>query len=391
MCKYKILYIVSHPIQYQAPLLRLIAESNNIDITVAFYWNKKSDAHFDAGFGKKIIWDIPLLSGYQYIYLSDSKYKLKKLWELISSKKYNIIWTHGYADLYTFSAIAFAKINRLKIFVRGESLYFLNEKPNLKKILFFKMLNKLVDRFLAIGENNKNFYIQNGIASHKIFLCNYAVDNDFFKKKYFEIKNKLAEYRNQLNLDVTRPIILYASKFLNRKHAMDLLDAYILLSEHNTEPKPYLLLIGTGEAYDDVAKKAKNTKWDSIRFLGFKNQSELPVYFALADIFVLPSTRENWGLVVNEAMNAECAVIVSDQVGCAVDLIQNGENGYIYPARDIHMLATHLKYLIFHSEKCEKMKIKSAAIISHWGLKESILGLHAACRSLTCDENNESF
>ncbi len=386
--KHRLLYIVSHPIQYQAPLLRLISQTSDMEITTVFYWDKKAEARFDEGFNRTVEWDVPLLSGYQYFYLNacaKSEKKIQKLlalWKMIDSKKYDIVWTHGYADFYTIAAIFFAKLKGLKVFVRGESMLFDKTHIAFKKKLLFKILNKFVDRYLSIGTHNRNFYFKNGICEKKVFLCHYAVNNDYFRGKYLQTKDKIGTLKLGLKLDTDRPIILYASKFITRKHPIDLLNAYFLLSTDGSEPKPYLLLIGTGETYGSVLAKAAEKKWDSIRFLGFKNQSELPDYYALADILVLPSERENWGLVVNEAMNADCAIIVSDQVGCAVDLVQEGANGYIYPARDVTILSHYLSQLTSNPERCEKMKIKSSEIISTWGLTESVMGLRMACESL---------
>ncbi len=85
---------------------------------------------------------------------------------------------------------------------------------------------------------------------------------------------------------------------------------------------------------------------NDIRFLGFKNQSELPALYDLCDVFVLPSTFEPWGLVVNEVMNAAKPVIVSDRVGAAPDLVGEGVNGYIYPHGDVSSLASKLKTVL---------------------------------------------
>ena len=83
--------------------------------------------------------------------------------------------------------------------------------------------------------------------------------------------------------------------------------------------------------------------WGSIRFLGFQNQSELPRFFDLADVFCLPSVHEPWGLIVNDAMAAGRAVVVSDEVGSAADLVVNGETGFVHKARDIRELAEALR------------------------------------------------
>src|SRR3990167_5172965 len=389
--QHRLLNIISHPIQYYAPLLRLIAQSQDIKITALFYWDKKQDPHFDEGFGRKIEWDVPLLSGYPYFYLNElanstSKIKkLKALWKLINKKNYDIVWTHGYSDLYTLSALVIARLRGLKTFVRGDSALFPDEKKtnwkSIKRKFFFLCLRSFVDRFLAVGTENKLFYETQCVPASKIILSHYAVDNDYFYQKYLISKNKITELKLSLQLDPDRLVILYASKFIKRKYPIDLLHAYFLLCENKTISKPYLLFIGTGETLDEVkAEAAKDS--DGVRFLGFKNQSELPDYFALADILALPAKRENWGLVVNEAMNAECALVLSDEIACAPDLLIEGVNGYSHPARDVKKLAACLEKLATDRALCEKMKLKSRDIISHWGLSETVAGLRQAFQSV---------
>lgn len=391
MNKKNILYVISHPIQYQAPLLRLISESPDIDISVIFYWNKAVNAYFDSGFQQHVQWDVPLLSGYSHQYLSDaakSKNPFKKLWTLwkiIDRKKYDVVWTHGYADIYTLSAILFSKLKKIKTWARGESVLFSDTKNSviqkIKRKILFRMLDPLVHRYLAIGTENKNFYLAQNISPQKIVLCPYSVDNHFFRTKFLEAQHKMADLKKSLNMDPEHPVILYAGKFMTRKYPIDLLKAHCVVCQNTTMLHPYLLFIGTGETLDEVqAYSSPHPHY--VRFLGFKNQSELPAYFALADIFVLPSVHENWGLVVNEAMNAECAIIVSDQVGCAADLVKHEINGYIYPARDIQMLAHYLKQLTENRALCEKMKKNSVEIISQWGLAESVIGLRKACQAM---------
>jgi glycosyltransferase involved in cell wall biosynthesis len=360
----------------------LITQSNTIDIHAVFYWDKKTDTNFDIGFGREVVWDVPLLEGYSNDYLSETKQsriqKLIALWKLIDKNQFDIVWTHGYADLYSIAAIVFAKLKGLKVFVRGESLYFPQDKKSFKKKCFFKILDQFVDRYLAIGTHNRDFYLKNNVAQDKIFLCHYVVDNNFFRNQYLRAKENSNVLRESLGLVENRPVILYASKFIERKYPIDLLNAYLQLPSDN---RPYLLFIGTGETWDAVVKAADNNP--DIRFLGFKNQSELPDYFALADVLVLPSKRENWGLIVNEAMNADCAIIVSDEVGCGIDLVKHGENGFIYKARDVATLSQYLKELTSDAPRCEQMKLKSAEIISHWGLSEAVAGLEKAAKSLS--------
>src|SRR3990172_7079616 len=88
-----------------------------------------------------------------------------------------------------------------------------------------------------------------------------------------------------------------------------------------------------------------------VRIAGFLNQSELPAAYAAADVFVLPSAfHETWGLVVNEAMNFDLPVVVSDKVGCGADLIEPGRNGFIVPHDDTAQLAEAIGRLVGDAE-----------------------------------------
>lgn len=389
--QYRVLHIISHPTQYYSPLLKLISQNSDIDLSVLYYWDK-TDKNFDVGFKQEVKWDVPLLEGYHAEYLADHAKKpsafskLMALWKIIDPKKYDIAWVHGYTDIYMIAAILFAKIKRLKVFTRGDSTLFPDSKKfplkMVKRHCFFRLLNLFVDRFLAAGTANKNFYMTFGIPKKKIFICGYSVDNDLFKKTFENNQEKVVELKKSLSLDSQRPIILYMGKFTHQKCVVDLIDAYSALSQNNQEPWPYLVLVGTGELWEAMQAKITEKNWGSARFIGFKNQTELPDFYALGDVLVTMGVHEKWGLVVNEAMNAGCAIIASDHLGCVPDLVHHNVNGFIYPARDVKMLSHYLKILTQDSVLCEEMKKQSLKIISRWGLPESAAGLYAACQSL---------
>ena len=227
-------------------------------------------------------------------------------------------------------------------------------KNTIKKF-FFSCLDMLVDGFLSIGTMNKQYYLANGNSENKIFDMPYTVDNEFFRQKSQWCQKKRDELRAVLSLDVGRPIILYASKLTGRKRAVDLLEAFKNV-QRTIKPKPYLFFIGDGEMRKDLENRTKQLCLENdVFFLGFKNQSELPCYYYLCSVFVLPSFHEPWGIVINEAMNAGRAVIASDQVGSAYDLISNGKNGFIYKAGDIQELSSALTKVLFDATHCEKM------------------------------------
>ena len=115
-----------------------------------------------------------------------------------------------------------------------------------------------------------------------------------------------------------------------------------------------------------------------MRFLGFKNQSELPAYYDLCDLFVMPTVFEPWGLVVNEVMNAGRAVIVSDQVGCAPDLVRDGNNGFIYQAGNVADLHRVLRIALADPVRLKDMGRRSLDIINRWSFEDDVQGLRDA-------------
>ena len=373
--KTKIAFLLTHPIQYLSPLFSRIASEPDIDIVV-FYQNDCSlRKHYDKGFCNTIDWDIPLLEGYPYQFLPaigrrDALGYIKPfstgLGRRLVSGKFDVIIIHGYNRPYHWLAMVQSWMLGLRVFIRDEATLISKNRGLIKKLLkrgFFAMLNQIVAGYLSIGTANQEYYISNGVSRDRIFMTPYAVDNEFFSKRAKEASKNTDALRSQLKLKQGRPIILYASKLQARKRALDLFNAYCQASK-SMNPPPYLLYVGDGELKPNLLERIDELEDDSVRFLGFRNQSELPALYALCDVFVLTSVFEPWGLVVNEAMNAGKAIIVSDQVGSGPDLVKNGENGYIFPAGDVEALADCLKKVLANPSDCKRMEQRSAEIIS---------------------------
>jgi glycosyltransferase involved in cell wall biosynthesis len=212
------------------------------------------------------------------------------------------------------------------------------------------------------------------------FLLPYSVDNDFFEQRAAAAAPQQAALRKELGLEPNRPVILFASKLQKRKHCMDLVEAFLQMRE-DVQPQPYLLIIGDGEeraAIEARIAEAGDAGRKNIFMLGFRNLSELPRYFDLCRVFVLPARHEPWGLIVNEVMNAGRAVIVTDEVGAAPDLVENSVNGFVVPVRDVKALAKALLDVLSNPEMAVKMGAKSLERIRHWGFAENVAGMKAA-------------
>lgn len=397
----KIAYLATHPIQYQAPLLRHLTK-NGFDITVFFCSDFSVREHHGEGFGNiSIKWDVPLLDGYKHEFLpalGDNQritffrpfnYGLRKR---LKQEQFDVLWIHGYSRWFHLWSMATAKSLGLKVFIRDEATAISANRNRLKRVakrLFFFLLDKFVDAFLAIGLLNGDYYAENGIAREKIILVPYTVDNDLFQSQARKGSAAKDSLIGSLGLEPRRPVILYSSKMMRRKCPDLLLEAYIKLSvDGKTEPQPYLIFVGDGEMKTAMQERIEQLHWTSVKFLGFKNQTELPVLYNLADIFVLPSVNEPWGLVVNESMNAKAAVVVSNQVGCAPDLVRSGENGEIFKANDVDELKRAIEQIIKDPSLCKQMGEKSLEIINRWSFNEDTEGLKRALAGLSSGNAN---
>ncbi len=382
----RLAYFVSHPIQYQAPLLRLLAAEPDIDLKVFFYSDFSVQAYHDPGFGRAIKWDIPLLDGYEHQFLdcwgSKQRQNLIKqplarnIDRQLQQGQFDAIWIHGWHWLCSLQALLAAERLNIPVLLRGESNGLKEPQQPVKswaKTQFLRWLFAKISGFLCVGTLNRQFYRSYGIQESNLFDVPYAVDNNFFQQQTKLARHNREEFRRSLDLQPNRPIILYAAKLIEKKRPQDLLAAYRLLSvDGNREPEPYLLFVGDGNWRSHLEAEAKTTGWESIRFLGFRNQSQMPQFYSLCDVFVLPSDFEPWGLAINEVMNAGKAVVVSDKVGCAPDLIQDGCNGRIFPVGDITALAKSIKWAIANRNSAGKNGLQR---IQNWSFQEDIEGI----------------
>jgi glycosyltransferase involved in cell wall biosynthesis len=387
----RLAYFVSHPIQYQAPLLRRIAREPDIDLTVFFSSDHSVRGYKDSGFGVHVQWDVPLLDGYQYEFLPS----LRKGDELGFAKplnwgifhrlrkgRFDAVWVFGYSSLASLNAIVAARLLGIPVILRAESNLHDHTRSKMTlaaKQLLCAFLRSSTDCVVPIGKHNQEYWSHYFGKNFPAVVMPYAVDNDFFRRKALEAAPRREEFRRELGLDPGRPVILYASKLQTRKRCIDLVEAYIRLSPlPGVDPPAYLLIVGDGEERTALEARVRESGLGSIRFLGFRNQTELPRFYDLCDLFVLPSYNETWGLIVNEVMNAARPIIVTDQVGCQPDLVHDGLNGFVYPAFDVDRLSQCLRRLVDDSGVRATMGENSLRIIQQYSFEQDVIGLRKA-------------
>ncbi len=389
--KIRLAYLVSHPIQYQAPLLRLIAAEPDIELTVFFCSDYSLRRHRDAGFGREIEWDVPLVDGYDHVFLpgwaaegppSVFRPVNRGLARALKEGDFDVLWVHGYMRLYHMVSMIRAQLQGRIVLNRDEAWAKSASRGPVKdavKRVSYRALRHICHGWLVIGSANRDYYLANGMKPETLFSVPYAVDNRIFRERAAAAGATREALRAELGLDPGRPIVLYASKFMARKRPADLLAAFAGIAHEPAARRPYLVMVGDGEQHDALVRQAEALGIaGSVVFAGFRNQSELPRFYDLCNVFVLPSVLEPWGLVINEVMNAGRAVIASDQVGAVFDLVRDGKNGFVFPAGDVAALTDKLRLVLSDPGLCERMGRCGLEIIDGWGFREDIAGLRQA-------------
>lgn len=378
MSELRLAALTSHPIQYQAPLFREIAEREGINLTVYFCSRRGVEPEIDEGFGEEVVWDVPLLEGYDYEFLPDrsplggasSFFRFNpSILKRLCHSEHDVLWVHGYESLTNVAAILTANRYDVPVVFRGEVMPE-TVKHSTKRYLVDNLFN-YVDAFASIGTPNRRVYESFGIPEDRIFHAPYSVDNEFFQQQR-EALPSISQLRKEEDIPTDRPVVLFVGKFLKRKRPGLLLDAFVEATESG---EATLLYVGDGKLRSNVEQKSiEYGRSEDVVFAGFVNQSDIPSYYELSDVFVLPSIHENWGLVINEAMNFGLPIVTTEAVGASKDLVDD-KNGAVVAADEQKPLALAIRKYLSDFECPGKI---STERISRWGIDSTADGVKSA-------------
>ncbi|MBJ6119804.1 glycosyltransferase family 4 protein [Pontibacter sp. BT310] len=371
----KLAILSSHPIQYNAPLFKLLAQDGRFKVKVYYTLGKESSGFTDPGFKKTIKWDIPLLDGYEYTFIKNtSPNPSTSLFKgIINPTLVQEIESFGATHIlvYGWSFDSHLKVlrhfrNKAKILFRGDSTL-LDEKLGLKTVLrriLLLWVYKHINAALYVGTNNKKYFLKHGVPENKLIYAPHAIDNDRFSS--LEHEHKASELKQSLGIEPEKNVFLFTGKLEWKKNPKLLINAFNSIKS----PSSILLVIGDGALEIELKQLADSCQ--NIKFLPFQNQSIMPVIYRLGDVLILPSVTETWGLSMNEAMACGLAVIASNKVGGATDLIEIGKNGYLFESENVVQLADILRTIANKpKQEIKEMGNYSAVKIKSWSYQHT--------------------
>lgn len=331
----RVLYLTNIPAPYRVDFFQELGEK--CELSVLYELERATDRHDGWYGGKK--------KNYQSIFLRGLRVKpdASLTFEVLKylRKDYDKIVVGGYSTPTGMLSIIYLWLTRKPFFLNidGGMIRF-NERK----------INKLIKRFFI---SKATYWLSTGKESSE-YLEYYGARNDGIYKYPFtsvkrndiasegDIKNK-KKYKDELGITADQ-VVLSIGQIIHRKGFDVLLEAW-----KEMPTNVWLYIIG-GQPDEGLKNIMEKNSLANIFFIDFKNKEELRKYYLAADIFVLPTREDIWGLVINEAMAAGLPVITTNKCVAGVELIVDGINGYIVEVENSQELAEKLKLLTGNKE-----------------------------------------
>lgn len=377
----KLRIFVTHPVQYHAPLWRALAAHPALDVKVFYFSDHSVRGGLDPGFGVPVSWDVDVLSGYEHAFLqrdadlqTPRSVRIPDVRALLTRERPDWVMFGGYMFGFERQLAAWSRRHGARVLLRAEfsdSSY--GQRSAWKALARDAALRAFyarVDRFCYPGRGGITHLLRLGVPESRCFFSPYSVDDSLIVRARAEISREAA--RASLGLPEACHALLFSGKLIARKAPLALLDA---LERLPARERLALMVLGDGELRGAFEPRARALLGERLIMPGFVNQSQLGRYFRAADSLILPSVQETWGLVVNEAMHYGLPVLVSDGVGCHLDLVQDGVTGYVHRVGDAAQMAEQIAHLAQDPARARRMGREAERLVSRYRLERSLVGV----------------
>lgn len=326
----------SHPVQYHAPVYRALHEelhrSGHGAVHVYYATDAPLRGHFDPGFGRIVAWDEPLLAGYPSTVLNRERGVPLSGFRSLSGRGVMQILREGRPDAVLLTGLAYefdwavylaALRLGIPVWLRTETQDHAFPRSPIKDWVrrwVYRIAYKPVSKALVIGRLNAEHYERHGLSSKHHALSRYCVVDRFSGRNQEPDATLRRDTRRFLEVSDDVTLLLFCGKLQPKKNPMSVLDALAGMSS-DERARFAVLFVGTGAQEGELKARAAQVGGVRVHFVGFQNQTQISKWYLASDVLVLPSCQmgETWGLVVNEALMAECRVVISRHVGCHAD------------------------------------------------------------------------
>ena len=388
VCRFAV--VASHPVQYFTPLYQRLARHPGVDLNVFFCRDYGVRARFDKQFDRAVAWDTDLLSGYKHRFLR-SVSPIRDTFNPLHAINpgaftrlldgYDAVWVNGYMYPSNWFAAAAAALRNTRLMIRSELR--LMDRPTrwfdpLRDNLIRAWIRR-ADALLYIGEANREAYLHYGARETQLHFVPYAADIDALREAHDRVRQQRAETCRAWGIPADKIIVLFVGKLFEKKQPAAMIH---LASQPQLAPKIHVVIAGSGPQGSALQEQCSQRGLTNITWLGFVNQSKLPELYAIADVYVMPSLWETWGLVLSEAMAAGAAPVATKDVSASRDLIREDETGYTFAPHDWDALTRHVERLVQDESLRARIGKAAQARSAQYSYDAAVQGILGALSSL---------
>lgn len=288
----------------------------------------------------------------------------KRIISELNEQKADAVIVNGYNDLGRIRVLRWCKASNRPCFMWADSNIASDKASGIKRAAKHALINKVskwVNGFFACGRLGKAYWESYGVERDRIYISPYEPDYEMIQSIDADM---LSQVQEKFNLPPQRRRLVYSGRLVPVKRVDLLVNAFVNILDER--PDWDLVILGDGPLRKVLQSVVPKDQQDRCRWLGFQsNQKMISAIYRCSDALVLPSTYEPWALVINEAVAAGLAIITTDVVGAAAELLRDGENGRVIKPDSLEQL-TEALLDITNPDHIDRYKSASLPILNHW-------------------------
>lgn len=372
----KVVWLIKDIGNYHAARLSVAGNLSGHEVVALEICSESSYVEFRMSKREKLSFQIVSLNLSRETVSTNRSRTKKQLADALKELEPDLILIPGWGEYWARFAFKWALKARVRIVLAGALSGTSNAGPFYAAAAKTLMLRMYGSIFVG-GSRHCQLLAKLGVPDEKVFVGYNMVDNAYFFDRAKRISDNRSAHRSRLGLP--ERFFIVVCRLSEEKNLSNLLVAYEhYLRESRGDPWP-LVVVGGGALEPALREQAEGAGLGKmVKFLGFKNYEQLPSYLALASALVLPSWRETWGLVVNEAMASGVPVLVSQNSGCVEDLVVEGKTGFTFAPSDVDEMAEKMVEISADGFDLEAMRNACKTHIHNYGADRFIAGFSGA-------------
>lgn len=365
--------VVSHPIQHFAPWHRELARRSDVDLHVMFCCDWGVEEYTDPEFGASFKWDVPLLEGYSHEFLPIAKRPQTLGFRSIDNPGVNealdrfqpdVLQVFGYVYRTNWRAVAWARRRRVPVLLYSDS-NIRRAVPWYKRAVkdtVVRSFYRRVDGALYVGDSNREYHAHYGVPEERLLPSALPVDRRRLLDAVPDREKARRQVRERHGIPADAFVAILSGKYIPRKRPLDLVQA--VGSAARSGLPIWAMLVGEGPERQAIERHCREQGIRNVVLTGLVNQSEMPTYYAAADVLVVTSAQDPHPLAVTEGACFGLPALVSDAIGCIGpnDTARPGANALVYPCGDCERLEKELRWLFDAPDLRERLSAASEKI-----------------------------